>query len=51
MIIAMPLSHIINCPLMSGIVPSKYNIAKDIPLFKNGRRDDMYNHRPISILS
>ena len=50
MIIAMPLSHIINCSLMSGIVPSKLKIAKVIPIFKNGHREDMYNYRPISVL-
>ena len=44
MIIAMPLSHIINCSLMSGIVPSKLKIAKVIPIFKNGHREDMYNY-------
>ena len=50
MIIAIPLSHIINCSLISGIVPSKHKIAKVIPIFKNGHREDMYNYRPISIL-
>ena len=44
------LSHIINCSLLSGIVPSKLKIAKVIPIFKNGHREDMYNYRPISIL-
>ena len=50
MIIAMPLSHIINCSLISGIVPSKLKIAKVIPVFKNGHYEDMYNYRPIYIL-
>ena len=50
MIIAMPLSHIINCSLISGIVPSKLKIAKVIPIFKNGHRGDMCNYRPISVL-
>ena len=50
MIIAMPLSHIMNCSLISGIVPSKLKIAKVIPIFKNGHREDMYNYRPISVL-
>ena len=47
----MPLSHIINCSLISGIVPSKHKIAKVIPIFKNGDHEDMYNYRPISILT
>ena len=51
MIIAMPLSHIINCSLISDIVPSKLKIAKVIPISKNGHREDMYDYRPISILS
>ena len=50
MIIAMPLSHIINCSLISGIVPSKLIIAKVIPYKKNCHHDDMYDHRPMSIL-
>ena len=50
MIIAMPLSHIANCSLISGIVPSKHIIAKVIPIFKNGLHEDMYDHRPISPL-
>ena len=50
MIIAMPLSHIIDCSLISGIVPSKLKIAKVIPILKNGHREDMHSHRPISML-
>ena len=50
MIIAMPLSHIMNCSLISGIVPSKHKIAKGIPILKNGHHEDMHNYRPISIL-
>ena len=50
MIIAMPLSHIISCSLISDIVTSKLKIAKVIPILKNGHREDMYNYRPISIL-
>ena len=50
MIITMPLSQIINCSLISGIVPSKIKVAKVIPIFKNGHHEDMYSHRPISAL-
>ena len=50
MIIAMPLSHVINCSLIFGIVTSKLKIAKVIPIFKVGYHEDMYNYRPISIL-
>ena len=50
MIIAMPLSHIINCSLISDIVPSKRKIAKIFPILKNGHHEDMHSYRPISIL-
>ena len=50
MIIAMPFSHIMNCSLISGIVTSKLEIAKVIPILKNGHREDMYNHRPMLLL-
>ena len=50
MIIAIPLCHIINCSLISGIVPSKLKIANVIPMFIDGPHEDMYNHRPITIL-
>ena len=50
MIITMLLSHIINCSLISGIVPPKRKIAKVVPKFKDGHHEDMYNYRPISIL-
>ena len=50
MIIAMPLSHTINCSLIYGIVPSKLRIAKVTPIFKNGHHEDKYNNRPISML-
>ena len=50
MIITMPLSNIMNCSLISGIVPSKLQIVKVIPIFKNGHREGMHSYRPISIL-
>ena len=48
--IALPLTHIINTSLVTGVVPSKFKIAKAIPIFIAGQCDDMYNYRPISIL-
>ena len=48
--IALPLTHIINESLVTGVVPSKFKIAKVMPIFKTGQCDDMYNYRPISIL-
>ena len=40
----MLLSHIINCSLQTGIVPSNFKI------YKNGKHDDPYNYHPVSIL-
>ena len=48
--IAIPLSHIINCSLLTATVPSKPKIAKVVPIYKNGKHDDLYNYRPVSIL-
>ena len=45
-----PLAHCINLSLLSGIVPSKTKIAKIIPIFKSGNKNDKTNYRPISIL-
>ena len=49
--IAMPLCHIINCSLSSGVVSSKFKIAKVVKIAKNGQRDDLCNNHPVSILS
>ena len=46
----MPLSHIINCSLISDIVPSKHKIANITTIFKYGHSEDMHENRPISML-
>ena len=48
--IALPITHIINTSLVTGVVPSKFKITKVIPFLKTGQCDDMHNYRPISIL-
>lgn len=48
--IAQPLADIINCCLDKGIFPDKMKIAKVIPIFKTGKKTDIKNYRPISIL-
>ena len=50
MIIAMPLGHIMNCSLISGIVPSKLVMAIVIPIFKNFHHEDMHSNRPMTTL-
>ena len=49
-LIAKPLAHIVNLSLSSGIVPSKLKIAKVVPIYKKGNRQDPTNYRPISVL-
>ena len=48
--IAMPKSHIINCSLLTGIVPSNFKIAKVVPIYVNGKHDDSYNYRSVYVL-
>lgn len=45
-----PYTIVINKSLREGIFPNQYKIAKVVPLFKNGERDDFNNYRPISLL-
>ena len=49
--LAIPLTYMINLSLTTGIFPEKLKLAKTIPIYKSGARDDMSNYRPISILS
>ena len=49
--IAPILAELINCSLSTGVVPHKLKIAKIVPIFKKGERDDPSNYRPISVLS
>ena len=45
------LSHIFNLVLTSGIYPDALKVAKVIPIFKKGDRNQPENYRPISLLS
>ena len=49
--IANPLAHIFNLSFSSGVFPDRMKTAKVIPIFKNGKKTDFTNYRPISILS
>ena len=49
--ISVPLTHIFQGSLASGLVPNQLKIAKVIPVFKSGQKDSMDNYRPISLLS
>ena len=49
--LVIPLEHIFNISLQTGVFPDGMKIARVIPLFKNGNANDFTNYRPISLLS
>ena len=49
-VIAKPLTKIINTSLAMGAVPDEWKRAKVTPVFKKGKRSEMDNYRPISVL-
>lgn len=49
--IAIPLTHITNLSLQTGLFPSLFKIAKIVPIHKSGSYSDHTNYRPISLLS
>jgi len=49
-IIATQLAEIINCSLNTGTVPQAIKIAKVVPIYKKGDKDNPINYRPIAIL-
>ena len=48
--IKVPLTHICNISLQSGLFPDKMKLAKVVPLFKSGDRKEISNYRPVSVL-
>ena len=44
------LTHIINLPFSSGVVPDNWKTSRVVPLSKFGNREEMDKYRPISIL-
>ena len=39
-----------NLSLSTGIFPTKWKLAKVVPLFKSGDSTDVNNYRPVSLL-
>lgn len=50
-VLAVPLMHIFNLSLRTGVYPSIWKLSKIIPVLKRGDKSDVTNYRPISILS
>ena len=48
--VAVPITHIINISLATGLVPGKLKEAKVIPIFKSADPSQLKNYRPISLL-
>ncbi len=45
-----PLTHIFNSSFRAGVVPNSLKIAKVVPIYKSGPKDQLSNYRPISVL-
>ena len=49
-VISKSLAHIINCSLMSGVVPNDFKRVRVVPVCKSSAHENFGNYRPISVL-
>ena len=49
-VLAPSLAFLFNQSISSGIVPTEWKLARAMPIFKKGTRQDVNNYRPISII-
>ena len=49
--LAVPMAIIIGHSIEEGYVPTKFKLARIIPLYKKGSADEFGNYRPVSLLS
>lgn len=49
-IISIPLTNLINDSFTSGTFPDSLKIARVTPIYKEGKKTDLNNYRPISVL-
>ena len=49
-VLGQQLTYLFNCSLEKAVFPDKWKVAKVVPLFKGGNKEDVGNYRPVSLL-
>ena len=50
LVLSQQLAHMFNSSIQTGTFPDKWKLAKIVPLFKGGDRENVSNYRPVSLL-